>query len=130
MLLLLFFLVSAGPSPKPAFTENRVPDAELISSVEAKVVMPAGAEPLTSYDRAYTQAKVDGKDYILGQMIDHRLMQEFAKHGSHPLPPPVRRVLVNEITPVFDGGCAILTLTFEVGSTEPPKLFCNPPGPQ
>ena len=70
MLLLLFFLVSAGPSPKPAFTDNRVPDAELISSVEAKVVIPAGAEPLTSYDRAYTQAKVDGKDYILGQMIE------------------------------------------------------------
>lgn len=128
-MLPVILVLSAGLSEEPKFSDNRVPGVALVSSVEARVAMPKGAGSLASYDRSYTQAKLDGKDYVLGQMIDHRLMQEFAKHGTHPLPPPVRRVLINEIMPAFDGGCAILTLTYEVGSADAPKVVCNPEGP-
>lgn len=126
MLAILVALTAALTNP--TISDNRVPDARLVSRVEAQVIMPDGAGPLNSYDRSYTQAKIDGKDYLLGQMIDHTIVQEFASHG-HPLPPPVRRVLIDEIMPAFDGGCAILTLTYEIGSAEKPKLFCNPDGP-
>lgn len=128
-MLSVLVALAAGLSDGSNFSDNRIPDAALVSGVEAKVVMPKGAGSLASYDRSYTQAKLEGKDYVLGQMIDHRLVQEFATHGTHPLPPPVRRVLINEIMPAFDGGCAILTLTYEIGSADPPKVVCNPEGP-
>jgi hypothetical protein len=128
-LLSVLIALAATFSDSPKFTDNRVPDAALVSRAEAKVVMPKGAGALASYDRAYTQAKLEGKDYLLGQMIDHRLMQELAAHRAHDLPPPVRRVLMNEIVPAFDGGCAILTLTYQIDSPEPPKVLCNPEGP-
>ena len=128
-MLPVLIALAAIASDSPTFSDNRVPDEQLVSRVEVKVVMPKGAGPLASYDRSYTQAKLGDKDYVLGQMIDHRLMQEFAAHGTHPHPPPVRRVLMKEIEPAFDGGCAILTLTYQVGSAEPPKVVCNPEGP-
>ena len=124
-----FLLFSAVQVATPKFTDNRVPDVELISHVEKQVVMPEGAGGLPTYDRAYTEAKIDGKDYVLGQMIDHRLSEMFADHGTQPLPPPLRRVLMKDIQPAFDGGCAILMLTYEVGSMVPPKVRCNPAGP-
>jgi hypothetical protein len=118
----------ASPSDAKSM-DSRIPDEQLISRVEREVVMPKGAGPLSSYDRSYTQVKMDRKDYVLGQMIDHRLTQMFAATGSFPVPPPVRRVLVDEIDLIFDGGCGIINLMYEVGSAAPPKVACNPQGP-
>ncbi|MDH7975247.1 hypothetical protein QH494_23935 [Sphingomonas sp. AR_OL41] len=127
--LIFLFALMGSSQADPVITDNRIPDGAVVAAMEARIVMPTGAEPLEKYDRKYTQARVDGKDMILGQLIDHRLTVEIAHGGHGPLPPPVRRVLMDDIQMVFDGGCGIITVTYELGSSTPPKAFCNPQGP-
>ena len=81
----------------------------------------AGPSPGTRECSAFGPVSPGDKGYIRRQVVDHKLMQMFAAHGTHPLPPPVRRVPKKEIEPAFDGGCAILTLAYEVGATKPPN---------
>jgi hypothetical protein len=122
--LLLSMAVALQTSP-PNITDNRVPDAELVARVEAAAVMPDGAAPLASYDRIYTRARIDGKDLLLGQLIHHSMMEEIARTQHLALPPPIRRGLMGDMLPVFDGGCGILTLIYEIGANSPPRLSCN-----
>ena len=123
---LIMSLAAALQPPQPRMADNHIPDAALVARVEAAAVMPNGAEPLASYDRAYTQARIDGKDMLLGQLIHHSMMEEIARARHQALPPPIRRVLMGDMVAVFDGGCGILTLIYEVGANRPPRVICNP----
>ena len=123
----LMMMVQAAASP--TFANNRVPDVALVSNLEKSIVMPKGAGQLASYNRSYTEAYINGKDTIIGQMIDHGMAEMIAKSQHKPAPPPVRRALMNEIMPAFDGGCGILTVFYEVGANGAPKVVCNPDGP-
>jgi hypothetical protein len=127
--MLALLLAGAAVPARPAITDNRVPDAALIAQMEARIVMPQGAGPLESYDRAYTEAKVDGRDFVVGQLIDHRFTKMVAAEHGQPLPPPVQRLLMKDIIPAFDGGCMIVRLRYDVASGRAPEARCNPTGP-
>ena len=123
-ILMLSFVAAMQPAEQN-MTDNRVPDATLVARAEAAAVMPNGAGPIASYARTYTQARVDGKDMLFGQFIDRRFMEEFARDHHQASPPPIRRVLFDDMIPAFDGGCAILTLFYEIEANAPPRIVCN-----
>lgn len=130
MLLAAALLSFAAQPPERAhMTNDRVPTEEAIADVEKRIVMPAGAAPLSAYDRIYTEADIDGKDTILGEMLPRAEDVQMAKSEHKPPPAPIRRVRLKEMVPAFDGGCAIILLKYDVSSNAPPRLVCNPPGP-
>jgi hypothetical protein len=128
--MFLLMLAAAATPARPAITDNRVPDAALIARMESRIAMPKGAGPLESYDSSYTEAKIDGRDFVVGQLIDHRFTKMDADQHGRPPPPPVQRVLMKDIVPAFDGGCLIVLLRYDVASGERPQIRCNPPGPR
>lgn len=125
----LTVMIMAQAATGPTMTNNRVPDAALISKLESKIVMPPGAGPLSSYVRAYTEGDFNGKDLVIGQMIDRNLAKIIARDQHQPVPPPVRRTLEKEIPPVFDGGCGALIVIYDVAASAAPRVVCNPQGP-
>src|SRR5689334_6914802 len=118
-LALILSMAAALQQARPNITDNRVPEAALVARAEAAAVMPNGAAPIASYDRIYTRARIDGKDMLLGQLIHHGIMEEIARSQHQALPPPIRRALIGDMLPVFDGGCGILTLVYEIGANSP-----------
>lgn len=129
-LLLVMAAIAAQSVPNPRFSDNQIPDAALISKIESEIEMPQGAGPLSSYDRAYTQLKVDGRAMVVGQLIDHRFMQRVSADRNEPPPPPLRRVLEKDLVPAFDGGCLVVGVFYDIEAETKPRAICNPPGPQ
>lgn len=127
--MLLIMLAAAVSPERPAITDNRIPDAAMIERMERLIIMPKGAQPLDGYDRSYTQAKIDGRDFVVGQLIDRRFDKMLAEQLTRPVPPPVRRVLFGDMAPAFDGGCMIVRLRYDMTSGGRPQLACNPAGP-
>lgn len=123
-------MIAQAAAARPSVTDNRIPETELIAKLESRIVMPQGANALGSYNRAYTEATVNGKVMVFGQMIDHDLAGRIARDRHQPAPPPIRRALMKEIQPAFDGGCLIVNVIYEVGADSVSKIFCNPAGPQ
>jgi hypothetical protein len=67
---------------------------------------------------------------VFGQMIDRTLAEQVARDRRQPPPPRIRRALMKEIQPAFDGGCMIVNVIYDVRADSVAKIFCNPAGPQ
>jgi hypothetical protein len=126
-LLVSFFLVH---NASPRMTANRVPSDEVIMELERRAKLPAGASGLAEYTRYYTEADVDGRPTIFGQMIESRLVLEIARITGRPTPPPIVRGLEADIPGAGDGGCGVLNVIFDPNGSKPPRIFCNPTGPR
>jgi len=91
------------------------PDRSLIAEIEAKLVMPEGAGPLSGYARQYTGVTEGGRAKVRGSFIAYGFVPRST--------PPV--TIVKELVPLIeDGGCAVVNLEFDVASTEM-RLACN-----
>lgn len=121
---LLWFGVSLG-SAQAMPADNRVPEAEAIERLEARIVMPAGAGALDEYDRVYTEVRRDGRRTILGQFTKRSLSEAIARSRGKPPPPPILRGLLSDLSQFKDGGCATLSLTDDVGSGTAPSVSCG-----
>jgi hypothetical protein len=130
LLAALLLSLAVQPQAQPHITDSHIPDASLVEMVEARAVMPNGAGPLATFDRTYTQVMLDGQDVLVGQLRDHRMTEEIARAEHRELPPPIRRALIGDMVPAFDGGCGILTLFYEIEANTPPRIVCNPQGPR
>lgn len=104
--VLPFVLIGAAPAPLPV--------AEmLMDRIEAIVAMPSGAGPLGAYGRYYAlEGRSDGVRKVLAVYVRE--------------PAPRRHwVRENELPIVMDGGCDIVSLTYDVDADRVERVECN-----
>ena len=79
-----------------------------IKSIERKLVMPEGADPLNSYVRFYAGAWVDGELFIYGEFVAKKMANMGRPRGERG---DIRIVKSQYDLPTWrDGGCSILRL--------------------
>lgn len=92
------------------------PDA-IMDRIEAVVTLPPGASPLPTYDRFYAlEERDDGVRKVLGTFMRGQPQQQ--RHW----------VEQSELPLVMDGGCDIVTLTYDVDADRIERVECNGEG--
>ncbi len=90
-----------------ADSEAGGPSEAVIAELEAQVIMPEGAQPLSAYLRTYYPE--DGK--VIGQYTLER------RTGIRSLP--------DLETVWFDGGCGIVNIVYDPGTQIVEHAYCN-----
>lgn len=89
----------------------------IMDRIEATLVMPPGASSLPLYGRYYAwEIRDDGVRKVLGTYV----------RGDRPA--ERHWVRQNELPLVLDGGCDIITLTYDVNADRIERLECNGAG--
>lgn len=104
-------------APQAATPPNTEAQArsELMDQIERQVRLPEGAGPLASYERSYAwQDRQDGYRKVLGVY----LTPEGINRGR-------RWVAENELPLILDGGCSMITLTYDVATQRIEHIACN-----
>lgn len=105
----IVLLLGACSTPAPPFAEYLPggPSARTIAELEARVVMPDGAEPVSAYLRTYYPhgAKVAG------------LYRLESRTG-------IRSVPTLDVM-VMDGGCGVVTVIYEPMTKVIEEAYCN-----
>ena len=128
--MLLAVILTLHATPDLATTNNRVPSAAIVQELESKLKLPTGASSLGRYNRFYTEFDMAGRDTVMGQLVDSRLITDFYTHAGKPVPAFLTRGLEDVLQPVADGGCAAaVVILYDVQARTPPKTVCNAPGP-
>lgn len=88
------------------------PTAADIAVLERKVRLPPDALALRAYARYYALHVIDGRSTIVGSyLLD--------------APDPPGRYIRRAPVEVFDGGCAVVTIYFDVRSRRATAIYCN-----
>jgi hypothetical protein len=100
-------LALLGAAQPPANSDD------IMNRIEALVAMPQGASSLTLYGRYYAlEVRSDGVVKVLGVYVRE--------------PSPRRHwVKQNELPLVMDGGCDIVTLTYDARLDRVDRIECN-----
>ena len=109
-----------GASPPPATPPNTEEQAriELMDRIEREIRLPEGAGPLASYARSYAwQQREDGFRKVV------------AVYDSLTGAAPGRRwVAETEFPLVMDGGCGLISLSYDVAAQRIEHVTCNGEG--
>jgi hypothetical protein len=114
--LAIFSLSRAASADEHGDPMGWLPDRQIIDELEAAIVMPPGAGPLTSYRRRYGGEIEAGRRVIWGLFLD----PFFA-----PNDPPITILDYPPGGLVEDGGCSVVTLKFDVSSKSILRIQCN-----
>ena len=99
-----------GAAPAPAGDQQT-----LMARIEARVVMPRGADPIAGYRRTYAwdpHAPPGSRVLALYMRTDANWVGRFW-------------VPSDELPVVMDGGCGIVTLTYDVADDRVEQIGCN-----
>ena len=95
------------------------PEQPMIDALEAAIRMPPGARPLAEYRRQYGGTVEEGRRVISGQF-------HLPGIGGSPKDEPAVAVFDHEPPPMIeDGGCAVVTLKFDVSARRILWIQCN-----
>jgi hypothetical protein len=122
---LLALLLISGCAPSSAQTRQTAPAATSGPTAEEIAIMdrleprglrmPRGAGPLSSYTRYYAwQARGDGARRVVAVWVN--LAGE---------PPGRHWVTEREFPLIFDGGCSVITLSYDVATRYIEHITCN-----
>lgn len=104
--VLAALLLAAAPAPSAE--TNAIMDR-----IESRIALPPGASPLGLYDRYYAwESRDDGVRKVLGTYV----------RGQRPQRHWVGQ---NELPLVMDGGCDIVTLTYDYDADRIERVECN-----
>jgi hypothetical protein len=107
-MLAAFALLGAAPAPAGE-------QEALMARIEARVVMPRGADPIAGYDRAYAwdpDAPAASRVIAIYVRVDANWVGR-------------RWVAADALPVVMDGGCSVVTLTYDVASDRVEQIGCN-----
>ncbi|WP_177204002.1 hypothetical protein [Sphingobium sp. AP50] len=97
----------------PGCTESSKRESEeLMAKIETKIAMPQRAWPLKDYSRYYYWASDTDHRKVYGVLSMDR------KPGRW-------WVEVDEAPQIMDGGCSVISLTYDVLSDRVVSIFCN-----
>jgi hypothetical protein len=97
-----------------AKTAEWLPTNDEIAFVEAHVRLPAGASPVAKYERYYTGTWVSGRRIVIAVFL-----RRGGSTGVH-----IRRSRDMPIG-IQDGGCAEVTVYFDIGAKHQTGAYCN-----
>lgn len=101
----------AAPAPPAAGTESE--QQAIMDRIEREVRLPDGAQPLTAYGRFYAwQQREDGIRKVLAVYVTGE------SPGRH-------WVAENALPVVLDGGCGIISLSYDVAAQRIEHVVCN-----
>ena len=127
--MLLALILALQSATDPTIANNRVPSAALVQEIEGKLKLPPGASPFERYSRFYTEFDFSGRDIVMGQLVDNRLIKGYYTHLGKPVPPALTRGLEGVLQPIADGGCIVVNVLYDVRAKAPQAVVCNDPGP-
>ncbi|GAM99603.1 hypothetical protein U91I_03257 [alpha proteobacterium U9-1i] len=106
------------PSPE-ALAPVDITDAA-IGALEARIVMPAGAEGLAEYDRYYSGVRLGEREGVHGVLLLRRAFGDISRGNMTPVEgmANVYRGDAEKLPLVSDGGCSVVTLYFDLGAQE------------
>ena len=94
------------------------PTLALIQEIERIVQMPNGARPLAAYTRYYAGRTVKGRQLVLGTYV--------ARSTSSASLKPINIVdSEKELPMIFDSGCGVLNLAFDIPTKRVMAVTCN-----
>jgi hypothetical protein len=99
-----------GVAPVPAGDQQA-----LMARIEARVVMPRGADPIAGYRRTYAwdpHAPPGSRVLAVYMRTDANWTQRLW-------------VAADQLPVVMDGGCGIVTLTYDVANDRVERIGCN-----
>jgi hypothetical protein len=89
---------------------------ETIATMEARAQMPRGAQALEAYDRYYAPHRIDDGNVVRGVFLLRSSFGDIDRPGMTAVPEMqnVYRGAAEDIPVVADGGCAVVTMYFDV----------------
>lgn len=105
LLIAAAFLFVRMMSPASSFS------VDAVKTFETQIVMPSGASELSAYSRYYAAT---GNDVVTGVFLLH------GEGGMHIVSP-------KELPSVQDGGCAVVTVRFDIKAGKILGVACNAP---
>ncbi len=101
---------------------------ETIATMEARAQMPRGAEALQAYDRYYAPQRIEDRNVVRGVFLLRSSFGDIDRAGMTAVPdrPNVYRGAVEDIPVVADGGCAVVTMYFDIESNHFLQLEADP----
>lgn len=119
--LITFLLCTTEHSSAKKFVEyenvkvkNGKLSMDLILKIEASLLLPERAYPLTSYVRYYAQQKNGQNNYIIGAFV--------RKNGEEG---GIKIVNYKDLPIIFDGGCSIIDMVYSVNKRKVVSLMCH-----
>jgi hypothetical protein len=129
--LVLALFLAPGCAQAPSQTERNapqpvVPTAEpsgaeaeqqaIMDRIEREVRLPDGADPLASYERSYAwQQREDGTRRVMGVYVSPDVGESRGR----------RWVAENQLPMILDGGCSMITLSYDVATQRIERVTCN-----
>ncbi len=105
----------AAPQPATPPTTEAQAREELMDQIERQVRLPEGAAPLASYARYYAwQDRDDGFRKVVA--VYQNLTGE---------PPGRNWVAENELPVILDGGCGVISLSYNLAAQRIEHVTCN-----
>ncbi|HYD11443.1 MAG TPA: hypothetical protein VEC11_01200 [Allosphingosinicella sp.] len=106
------------PQPAAPATQTSGAEAEqeaIMTRIEREIRLPAGAAPLASYARFYAwQEREDGRRKVIGVWL-----------GAGERTPGRRWATENEFPLILDGGCGLVTLSYDADAQRIEHVTCN-----
>lgn len=96
---------------------NWLPSYRTISHLEGLIAMPRGARSIDAYARYYTGVEEANRRLIRGIFILARA------GGRYPPGPHIVRAL--EMPRLLDGGCTVVSVTFDIQADRIQTVTCN-----
>ena len=118
ILALVLSMAARAIATEPVVVEW-TPDRTLVEAIDARVVMPPGAEPIDAYVRYYVGLEVDGARKVGGTFILRSWLGEDAPEGD------VLIVTGRELPIMFDLGCARVYVYYDVQSATLTNVACD-----
>ena len=117
MLGAVLCVLTACTAPTPPVAKSQadtetfwVLDTAVVHKLETRVVMPVGAKPVRAFTRYYEPGFDHGRRVVFGLLTED---------GD-------RQVHISDHTPIsMDGGCSIVTLTYDVAKGQIMSIACN-----
>jgi hypothetical protein len=114
------WLLLGAMLPAAAAGGNWTPDAQTIKRLEAAIHVPGGPGsrdlPVATYARYYAGVTLAGRRTIVGELVLPAIMgQKAGVHiGSE-----------DDFPGIFDGGCDVVYLTYDVQRARIVSIMCN-----
>ena len=99
-------LAKSQPYPDPPWTL----DSAVVRTLEAKILMPGGAQRIEAYTRYYEPGYDNGRRIVFGVLTANGDKQI---HTSGNLPI------------ILDGGCSVVKLAFDVAASQMMYIACG-----
>ena len=109
-LVMLFGLLQGCVDARGAWR----PDQHILTRLESSIKLPADAKPLTSYARYYAGASERGRRVVRGVLVQRSDKK-----------PGVSVVAPSDLPEIYDGGCGVIDLAYDVASEQIVSLECH-----